>query len=137
MARREAQTYGVRDLADRGGRLSARHMRIAAKRQRMVFAASIRQRAPLFSALRRGFRKPRSRSAERGSATKSDLSASSWQDLLVGPEGAPVPPECFTAEEARGRRTPSRLTTPRETPLQRTRWRRSYGTREGRGQVSG
>ena len=28
MARRKAQTYGVRNLADCGGRLSARHMRI-------------------------------------------------------------------------------------------------------------
>jgi hypothetical protein len=34
MARRKAQTGNVRDLADRGGRLSARHTRIYSVRYR-------------------------------------------------------------------------------------------------------
>ena len=42
------------------------------------------------------------------------MSASSWQGLLVVPEGAPAPPECDPAKIARGRRTPSRFTTPHD-----------------------
>jgi hypothetical protein len=50
------------------------------------------------------------------------VSASSWQDLIVGPGGAPLPPECFIANEARGRRAPSRSrNASRERPLIRTR----------------
>jgi len=39
---------------------------------------------------------------------KEHFSASSWRGLLVVLGGAPIPPECFTACEARRRRIPSR-----------------------------
>jgi hypothetical protein len=52
-----------------------------------------------------------------------DLTASSWRGLVVVPGGAPMPPECFTACEARGRRTPSRRhDASRERPFKWTRW---------------
>ena len=51
------------------------------------------------------------------------VTASSWRGLVVVPGGAPMPPECFTACEARGRRTPSRRhDASRERPFKWTRW---------------
>jgi len=60
--------------------------------------------------------------------TKLRSSASSWQGPVVVPGGAPAPPECRLCMPARGHRTSSRLTTPRETTLQRTRWMRDRGS---------
>src|SRR3990172_444188 len=55
------------------------------------------------------------------------MSASSWQGLVVAPEGAPAPPECDPAKIARRRRTPSRFTTPRDSAPQRMRWWQGKG----------
>jgi hypothetical protein len=58
------------------------------------------------------------------------MSASSWQGLVVAPEGAPAPPECDPAKIARRRRTPSRFTTPHDRAPQRTRWMQDIGVGE-------
>jgi hypothetical protein len=98
MARRKAQTYGVRDPC--GPRRAPLGAPIAA------FPAA----GPAFS-------------TEAGSTSSSASSASSWRDLLVGPEGAPVPPERSTcvAEPAGAAPRPASR-TPRETPFSWTRW---------------
>jgi hypothetical protein len=49
------------------------------------------------------------RSSSEAVAQTKSLQASSWQGLLVVPEGAPTPPECMAASQTRGRRTSSRL----------------------------
>ncbi len=65
----------------------------------------------------------RSSRPEAGSAyTKS--SASSWQDLLVGPGGAPLPPERFVATKPAGAAPRPAFKTPLERAPQRTRWPR-------------
>ena len=58
------------------------------------------------------------------------MSASSWQGLLVAPEGAPAPPECLAANQTRGRHTPSRFTTPRDSAPQRMRQVQAKGAGE-------
>jgi hypothetical protein len=47
MARRKAQTYGVRNLADCGGRLSARHMRSSSEAVAHAICGVGRRRAAL------------------------------------------------------------------------------------------
>jgi hypothetical protein len=121
MARRKAQTYGSAILADRGGRLSARHMRRAqrTKRQRMLIcgdltdgraalslggyppcahagpkagSAKMKQPQRAMGLERPGTPPSRSTSPE-GDSAMDKSSASSWQGLLVDPGGAPAPPE--------------------------------------------
>jgi hypothetical protein len=85
-ARQEAQTYGSVSFAGYGGRLSARHMQrlfgtgprfpVWASRSRLGPVAQFLFALSAFGLLER--------------APKS--SASSWQGLLVVPEGAPAPP---------------------------------------------
>ena len=61
-------------------------------------------------------------SCPEGDSAKNKSSACSRQGLVVDPGGAPAPPECSDAKGTRGRRAPSRFTTPREAPLKWTRW---------------
>ena len=45
---------------------------------------------------------PRFSPVRRASPAPTEPSASSWQGLLVAPEGAPMPPECFVATKPAG-----------------------------------
>ena len=48
------------------------------------------------------------RALRRASDRRRRVSASSWQEALVPPGGAPAPPECELAKLARRRRIPLR-----------------------------
>ena len=99
MARRKTQTYGVASVAGRGGRLAARQLR-----------AILPTTGPRFRALT---------AAAGRTGRLAGSSASSWQGLVVDPGGARRRPSARLASQARGTPHPPRLTTPRETPLQK------------------
>jgi hypothetical protein len=80
-------------VAGYGGRLPARH-------NAAIFAQVHRAALSVFDA--------RSTRPKAGSA-RSTTSASSWQGLVLGPGGAPVPPGCSVANQTRGRRASSRF----------------------------
>jgi hypothetical protein len=103
MARRKTQAYGIRDpCGPRRAPLGA------------PYRGGSRRRAPLHPRSSRG------------------LAASSWQDLLVGPGGAPAPPECsYCVHEPAGTAPRPAQRTPREAPFSRTRWMHDNVSAEG------
>ena len=62
------------------------------------------------------------RPVRRASNAPTDPSASSWQGLLVAPEGAPMPPGCLVATRPAGAAPSSRFTTPHDRAPQWTRY---------------
>ena len=145
MARRKTQSHFGSCLAARGRR-SARHMRSCA----CSFAATYRRAGPAFRRecpacdpfSRLGSNSPRPSAVERLSIAgvltwTSRSSASSWQGLVVDPGGAPPPPECLAANQARGapHPVPPQL-TPRDGAPQWTRCAEFMGGR-GSGDKAG
>ena len=59
------------------------------------------------------------RPVRRASNAPTDPSASSWQGLLVVPEGAPLPPECLVATRPAGAAPRPAFATPRESAPQK------------------
>ena len=76
------------------GHLPARHMRSCSEAVAHAICGRLRQRAPLSS-------NRRAQVGQRPIARRSRTSASSWQDLLLGPGGAPMPPGCLVAQDPR------------------------------------
>ena len=62
------------------------------------------------------------RPVRRTSNAPTDPSASSWQGLVVAPEGAPMPPGCLVATRPAGAAPSSRFTTPHDRAPQWTRY---------------
>jgi hypothetical protein len=121
VARRKAQTYGVRGSSSelRRAPLGAPHalvlMRYRASRYLSAWSRRATSAHAHFATLSAAGRALRCR-------RNAGRSASSWQGFVVSPGGAPMPPEGLVAYEPRRRRAPSRLTTPHERALRRTRW---------------
>ncbi len=102
-APKSAKSYGSASVARCGGRLSARQSR--------TFAAP-------------GPALVRSIALE---VALTDPSAGSRRDLLLGPEGAPMPPGCLVATRPAGAAPRPAFATRRETPLQKDEVGGVYG----------
>src|SRR5579885_1997051 len=127
MARRKAQNLwcSASPFGRGGGRLSARHMRIfwsALSRSALLERKELprTQSACSFRGVLNSAPGPafvlcimRSSRPEAGRA-HAESSASSWQDLLVGPGGAPLPPGSFVATKPAGAAPRPAFKTPLE-----------------------
>ena len=92
-----------------------------AEKRKILMARALRHAGALRRANRGGFGTgPCFRPVRRAANAPTDPSASSWQGLLVAPEGAPLPPECLVARGPRRRPLPPSQRLAR-APLRRTR----------------